>query len=564
MWKLTVILLSLAGPILGASIFHCPEGTTCPEKGSVISPSFQFLDKLGPKQFQTIFKLSIVNASLSKIPAELKYVKNLEYLDLSGNSIQLQHIPSLVNLKTLKLARNNIKDIILSLLPKHIEDLDLSNNLLSQIPRDWKALKELKTIHLQNNPLDCNCYNENILYNWKFIKGGVHMPEPVICAAPKHAAGKNINIINCSIEDDMINDQEEGSGSHKDFIENEPTTKVPYLHEEDEVKVEENEIIDDPNYLPVEDELISVVNASAVEEHDEGSGDEGSGFLPLWDSDPVNACVFNCSTPVPIGVDDDQDDTRTGPADPIKVIAEDLYDSIFEDLNPSTSTTAESTTAISSSTPPSSSSEVTEEIIKKESDPAVYKEFVNNDVDILSNDTRTGEMEKATALNQNNYAVYVVVVCGLLLAIIFSICLVKKRQTKRLNKKRRELPSGFGEEMKPLEKPSIKPINEKNGKPVNHTAEQIPLVNGQNGKARDEPVLTSYIPLEHPESTIDLNHDTDSDEPTIRPKNLLLTPMTERVTIRASEIPESIPKTPVFIHRQKNSEGEIITTVVPP
>lgn len=562
MWKLSVILLSLAGPILGALIFHCPEGTSCPEKGSVVSSSFQFLNKLGPKQFQTIIKLSIVNASLSKIPAELKYLKNLEYLDLSGNTVQLQHIPSLVNLKTLKLARNNIKDIILSLLPKHIEDLDLSNNLLSHIPKDWNALKELKTLHLQKNPLDCDCYSENILNNWKLISGGVHMPEAVFCAVPKHVSGKNINTINCSMEDDMINDQEEGSGIDRDIIENETTTNVPYLHEEDEVKVDENEIVDDENFLPVQDETISVDNTSAIEEQDEGSG-EGSGLIPLWDSDPVNACVFNCSTPVPIGIDDGQDDTGEVPADPIKVIAKDLYDSIFEDLTPSTSTTTESTTTLSSSTA-SSSSEVTDEVIKKESESAVYKEFFNNDVEILSNDTRTGEMEKATALNQNNYAVYVVVVCGLLLAIIFSICLVKKRQTKRLNKKRRELPSGFGEEMKPLEKPSIQPINEKNGKPVKSPAEQIPLVNGQNGKARDEPVLTSYIPLEHPESTIDLNLDTDTDEPTLRPKNLLLTPMTERVTIRASEIPESIPKTPVFIHRQKNSEGEIITTVVPP
>lgn len=568
MWKVAVIL-ALSTTILSASVFHCPEGTICSESGVIESTSFQFLDKLGPKQYQTITKLTVLNASLDKVPAELKYLKKLEYLDLSDNNIQVSSIPALPHLKTLKLSRNSIKGISLTLLPRNIEDLDLSNNLLTQIPKDWSSLVALKTLHLHKNLIDCDCYSNNILTYGRLIKNGINIPEPVICFVPKHFAGKNINSVNCTAEDEMINDQpEEGSGASPDIFSEEKQSAPQYFQEQEEV--EENEVIDDRDELPQEQPFVPANDISSSIAPEEGSGDlEGSGFAPI-EIGHIPACVLdNCATPEPIGVHDSKNDTGSapGPTDQIKIIAEDVFHPIFAEPTSSTSTTTTTTTEAPSSTT-SIPKEVNEEIISKVSHPGVYKEYQpTGDVDVFANETRTAEMEKATAataLNQNNYAVYVVVICGLLLAVVFLVCLIKKRKEKRLNKNRREFPSGLGEEMKPLEKPALHAVNEKNGKTSNSIPEHIPLINGQNGKPRDDPILKSFTPLEHPELNLDNSQDTDVDEPIIREKSELLTPITERVTIRASEIPESIPKTPVLVHRQKNSEGEIVTTVVPP
>ncbi|XP_066158146.1 protein windpipe-like [Euwallacea fornicatus] len=570
MWFTALALVSLSGSILGAAIFHCPEGTSCSEPGSVSSTSFRFLDELKPKQFLTIKKLSVVNASLDKLPAALKYMKGLQYLDLSDNNIELHHIPPLTFLRTLKLARNKIADVSCSLLPKHLEELDLSANSINHLPQDWSALPNLKTVHLQQNPIDCDCYNDNVATYRQLVKRRIHIPEPITCELPGYVRGNNISDISCTPEDEMINDMpDEGSGEGAEDIFNDPPKSGKLIA--NEVKAsEENEVIDDKVEVPSEESFLLANNTSDSIQPDEGSGDEGSGFGPLG-LDHVAACVFDCATPKPVGLRDDRNDTETDPGATakLKILTEDIFGPILQEVTPSTSTTTTTTTTTTevpatSISSTSSGGDVSEETVSKDAKQTLIKEYKPSvdETRLLSEPTRTGEMEKATALNQNNYAVYLVVVCGLIIAVLFLVCFIKKRKSNRLEKNRH---SALEEEMKPLEKAPIQAVNEQNGKSKTHIPEHVPLINGQNGQSKGEPILKSYVPLEHPESH-SLSNVDDEEEPTIREKSFpeLLTPHTERVTIRASEIPESIPKTPVLVHRLRNSDGEIITTVVPP
>ncbi|XP_066248848.1 protein windpipe [Euwallacea similis] len=569
MWSIALALLSLSGSILGAAIFRCPKGTSCSELGSVSSTSFHFLKELKPKQFLTIKKLSVVNASLDKLPAELKYMRELQYLDLSDNNIELHHIPPLTSLRTLKLTRNKIADVSFSLLPKHLEDLDLSANSIIHLPQDWSALPNLKIVHLQKNPIDCDCYNDNVVIYRQLVRREIFIPEPITCELPGYVRGNNIDEISCTPEDEMINDEPvEGSGEGAGDNFNDPLKSGKLIADEGK-RSEENKVIDEKVEVPPEELFLLATNTSDAIQPDEGSGDEGSGFIPVG-MEPIAACLFDCATPRPVGLQDDKNDTESGPGptDQMRILTEDIFGPVLQEptsstfIPPTTTTTTEVPTTPVSST--SSGSEVSEETVSKDAKQTLIKEYKPSidETQLLSEPTRTGEMEKATAINQNNYAVYLVVVLGLVIAVLFLACFIKKRKSNRLEKNRH---SALEEEMKPLEKVPIQAVNEQNGKSKTHIPEHVPLINGQNGQSKGEPVLKSYVPLEHPESH-SLSNIDDEEEPTIREKSFpgLLTPHTERVTIRASEIPESIPKTPVLVHRLRNSEGEIITTVVPP
>ncbi|CAH1974468.1 unnamed protein product [Acanthoscelides obtectus] len=495
--------------------------------------------------------LTISNASVNKIDPKLKYFKHLKYLDLSNNNVQISSIPSLNSLEELKLSANSLKRVNISALPHQIKDLDLSNNLLTEVPKDIRALQSLKTLHLQKNPIDCDCMNV-IMYE-TLLKSGVNIPEPVMCHSPKKYSGKDISTVNCTLGDVMLNDDYEGSGA-SDIFEDSPISNVPFVPEEEDVIVDNNTIIDDR--LP-EEELIKTqgpenVLGPVIEE--EGSGDEGSGYIMLPDSG-ILGCIENCSTPGPVGTHDE----ASASAPPSVV---DQFGMLWEDINPFKER-EESTKVSSTTSHPKDFAK--EPRMFKETVPTIEKNSVKDeDVEVVSNRTQAKEMERASVAPQNSNAVYAIVGIGVFLAFVFLICFIKKRKTSRNSKHKRQIPQ-LGEEMKPLTKPLIQAVNEK---PSKNIPEHIPLINGQNGKPKnDAPLLTSFTPLAHPEFTKegDLPQDQDHDEVEMRTKYQpeLLTPQRERVTIRESEIPDSIPKTPLLVHRQKNSEGEIVTTVVP-
>ncbi|KAJ8940143.1 hypothetical protein NQ314_010810 [Rhamnusium bicolor] len=184
MWKEFILVCAVLDAVFGASLFHCHEGSTC----HLETTSFEFLSKFTQKQYRTIVSLTMSNASINKVDPKLKYLKNLQYLDLSHNNVQISSIPSLTNLKILRLNGNNLKFINLTALPQNIETLDISHNLLGQIPRDWRSLKSLKTLHLFKNPVDCDC--NNVLNYERLIKSGIVVPESITCHSPKKICWK--------------------------------------------------------------------------------------------------------------------------------------------------------------------------------------------------------------------------------------------------------------------------------------------------------------------------------------------------------------------------------------
>nr|XP_023026158.1 protein windpipe [Leptinotarsa decemlineata] len=565
MWKEVLVIVAVLETALGASIYHCPEGTPCQTlEGYLDTSSFDFLTKFSEKQFRTIVHLKMSDAAVNKVDPRLKYLKNLSYLDLSHNNVQISSIPSLNSLKTLILKANNLKAINLTALPQNIEEIDISHNLLTQIPRDWISLKYLKKMHLYKNPIDCDC--NNVLSYDRLIKSGVSVPESVTCHSPNKYIGKDITAINCSIDDIMVYDEpEEGSGDADIFDESVNTEiyKVPFVEEkEDDVIIEDNTIIDD----------------KAVEE-EEGSGNEGSGF-GIFPDTGVIGCIENCSTPGPVGENDEEFASPLPSAiDQARILFQDI--NLFEDhpamtSSVATSSTTSKTTVTTTSAPVAFTEAqipIKEPKILKETETKLDRQSDKSvDVEEIGHGTRTGELERASAAPSDSTAVYAIVGVGLFLAVLFVIAFVKGRRSKRRQEKR-DIPNSLGEEMKPLSKLSISATNDKANRNSN-IPENIPLINGQNGKTKDDTVLLkSFTPLAHPELT---KEDSEEDEELqqngynsepdgveIRPKSELLTPQRARVTIRESEIPDSIPKTPVLVQRKKNSEGEIVTTVVP-
>ncbi|XP_028148340.1 protein windpipe [Diabrotica virgifera virgifera] len=568
MLKEVFLMALMLGSSFGATLEPCPEGSTCHSTPETLkTTSFEFLSKLSQKDFRSIGSLTISNSSVNKIDPKLKYLKNLAYLDLSYNSVQISSIPSLNSLKTLILKANDLKDISISQLPQNIENLDLSDNLLSAIPRDWRLLKNLKTLDLYKNPIDCDCNN---VLNYELLNKRVIIPRPLTCHSPPEYAGKKVSSVNCSPIDMMQYDAPvEGSGETDIFDDSfaEKTSDIKVINEEEDDDEKTNTIVDDRDENVAETTTIDPLNAGV---HDEGSGEEGSGEFGRIPESGVLGCIENCETPKPLT----QDPTASplpGFFDQFKMIIDDV--NIFK----------EPTTEAPSTTSTTTESVATPAVVKE---PKILKDNVGSvgtgndrksEVEQVdnANGTATGELERASMSPKNSTAVYAVVGVGLVIAVLFILAFIKKRRSKRLKEKRREIPL-TGEELKPLSKYPITAVNDKPVKNTSNLPEQIPLINGQNGKPRDDtPKLTSFVPLAHPElpnddddNSVELNlpngSPADSDEVEIRPKiqSELLTPQRERVTIREAELPESVPRTPLLVHRQKNSEGEIVTTLV--
>lgn len=558
MWNQLLFLYATLGAVYGATLFYCQEGTNCQIPGDHLeATSFEFLSKFSQKQFRTIVSLTMSNASINKVDPKLKYLKNLKYLDLSHNNVQVLSIPALTNLKTLKLNGNNLKYINMTALPQNIDTLDISHNLLVQIPKDWRSLRSLKTLHFYKNPMDCDC--NNVLNYDRLVKSGIVVPEAVTCHSPKKYIGKDISAVNCSLDDIMLYDEPDlGSGDPPDEDINEDVMNIPLVSEkEDEDVQESNTFIDDR--LPQEDLIPAGTTEDTLGEAlEEGSGDEGSGFYVNFQKETLG-CIENCSTPGPVGANDEEHASPLpSPIDQAKILFDDI--NIFK----------EATTTPSTSTSTTTTTPVVEPRIVKAVAPSVKTSSKQDDVEIIANDTKTGELERASAAPQNSTAVYAIVGVGLFLAVVFIACFIKKRRSKKRDNKRRELPNSVGEEMKPLSKSA-------NDKPLlnsSNVPEHVPLINGQNGKPKDDtPILKTFTPLAHPETVQEeeeepeqeniQREDPDGVEMRQKPVPELLTPPRERVTIKETEIPDSIPKTPLLVHRQRNSDGEIVTTLVP-
>lgn len=88
----------------------------------------------------------------------------------------------------LNLANNRIKSLSLTHLPTSVSSLDLSNNLLRDVPLDIEHLNALEHLEMEGNPLDCSC--ENILARDKLLSDNV-LIDNVKCASPSKLQNKS-------------------------------------------------------------------------------------------------------------------------------------------------------------------------------------------------------------------------------------------------------------------------------------------------------------------------------------------------------------------------------------
>ena len=111
------------------------------------------------------------HAGLIQIPKSLP--RDTDWLILSGNnitSVQVVDLQFVLNLSRLVLNNNKTKyiseDFVQYLKTQSdLVDLDISNNELKSIPRNFESVKILKTLMISGNNFECNC-NNFWMKNW--------------------------------------------------------------------------------------------------------------------------------------------------------------------------------------------------------------------------------------------------------------------------------------------------------------------------------------------------------------------------------------------------------------
>ncbi|KAJ0182677.1 hypothetical protein K1T71_002046 [Dendrolimus kikuchii] len=127
--------------------------------------------------------LDLSHNNITKVSHELDRLTEIVTLDLSTNGIQnlnkfLHNAKKLVHLS---LANNRLETLSLRTLPTSISSLDLTNNLLRDVPSDISHLSSLEHFELEGNPLDCSC--ENIVARDRLLAANVYI-DNVKCASP--------------------------------------------------------------------------------------------------------------------------------------------------------------------------------------------------------------------------------------------------------------------------------------------------------------------------------------------------------------------------------------------
>lgn len=530
MWTLVCFVVAIAHSALGASLPPCPDRCECSygdgDDLHVTCDSFPALGKLQPKQIRGLDSLIVRNRFLTDIDPKLKVLRNLKTLDLSGNDIStLKTFPQLQNLRNLNLSSNNIVSFSASVLPYSLVTLDLSSNHLKDLPKDLTLLKNLRQLNVSANPIFCTC--DVLSVRDTLVKSRVNFFEPVLCEYPEEFRGKSWHTdgicngeVAKNIWDVMQGDEPQWDGSGSGEADDDAITSKVGVFEEDI----ENE------YIPDVDREKTALKPEEEDDYD-GSGDK---FLDDFYKTRPKACHINCSTPPPI---DDRNDTEdsvpVGGFDVLKILAEDISGKSAKEASTSSSTTSTTSSTTSTEAP-----------IAVES-PAV-EVFAKSD----SNTPYTTPAEPAKQSN-SVYILLAVLAAALILLIVYAIMSTLRKKEAR----RRHLQSDADKkaydgmtELQPLKKT---PPSEK----TNNVSERVPLMNGQNG------TQNGTAPEETDSKTVPANADAEYAEYRQKhDKNGLLTPETKRVTIRAGEIPGSVPRTPLLVERHITTDGNVITT----
>lgn len=348
----------------------------------------------------------------------------------------------------------------------------------------------------------------------------VVVSDPVLCAAPPHFRGaswENEEICpKASIWDQMLGDGAvyDGSGSGSSEFVPEPETGTYGGKIEDEFLTD-----------------LHPENASTEDTDYEGSGDD---IEKEFRNNPPKPCYINCSTPPPLY---SNDTSKTISAlDGARILFEDISGKKLEETATTSSTEATVDETFVAVTTKPLESEVPNEIQKTS----------RSEEEVNSTTTAPSTAVAAPKKSKSTYILLAVLCIVIVMIIVFAIY---KSRTNRRNKKRRQTDADNGINKKPMqEMTELSPLTKGPELEANSTH----LTNGtKNGKAVEETKLK------------DDDRPDDNDGVELRRKHeseALLTPETKRVTIKASEIPGSVPRTPLLVNRHISSDGNVITT----
>ena len=176
--------------------YDCPSSCECDE--ATLSARCDDLNELiasySRKQHKTrenlmpIKSLDLSNNQLTKLTNQLEILVNLTELNLSHNQLTQVHKLNFANLKKLDLSHNRITSAKLKKLPKNVAELNLGHNEITYLPVDFMKLKQLRTLELVGNPLNCTC-NTLHVRNWITFHH-VWSDNHILCASPAIVKGQ--------------------------------------------------------------------------------------------------------------------------------------------------------------------------------------------------------------------------------------------------------------------------------------------------------------------------------------------------------------------------------------
>lgn len=134
--------------------------------------------------------LDLSHNNITKLSHELDRLTEVVTLDLSTNGITTlnKFFHNAKKLVHLNLANNRIQTLSLTQLPTSVSSLDLTNNLLKDVPSDLGHLTGLEHLELEGNPLNCSC--ENVLARDRLLLANVYI-DNVKCATPAKVKGRS-------------------------------------------------------------------------------------------------------------------------------------------------------------------------------------------------------------------------------------------------------------------------------------------------------------------------------------------------------------------------------------
>lgn len=187
-----LVVLELVAPSLAGI---CPESCFCTNTRdglhratcSNLAEIYKFTLR---QKHHNINILDLSHNNITKLSHELDRLTEIVTLDLSTNGITdinkfLSNAKKLVHLN---LANNRIQQLTFTYLPASVSSLDLTNNLLQDLPSDLEHLSSLEHFELDGNPLDCSC--TNIRARDRLLSRNVFI-DKVKCSTPKKYAGRS-------------------------------------------------------------------------------------------------------------------------------------------------------------------------------------------------------------------------------------------------------------------------------------------------------------------------------------------------------------------------------------